>query len=296
MIACPQCSGLYSSTDSGCPVCHFSPQMVNGFPAWAADLCMAGGGFKAEYFGTLVRLEEGNFWFQSRNKLIEWALKKYFSGLESFLEVGCGTGFVLSSVSRAFPEAHLVGSEIFADGLALAASRLKTADFVQMDARRVPYVDEFDVVAAFDVIEHIEEDETVLENLHRAIKPGGGLLITVPQHSWLWSAADSYACHVRRYSAQDLHEKLGRAGFDIVRSTSFTSLLLPAMLISRRRAGSGEEFNPLAEFEINPVLNRLLKVVLDIERYLTRLGVNFAIGGSRLVVAKKKMPTTVGPV
>lgn len=288
MIACPHCSGLYPSERGGCPACGFIPERVNGFPAWAAELSRAGGGFKAEYFGQLVRIEEGNFWFQSRNALIIWALRKYFPSLESFLEVGCGTGFVLSGVSRAFPNADVVGSEIFSDGLAFAATRVNKARFVQMDARRVPYVDEFDTVAAFDVIEHIEEDEVVLANLHRAIKPGGGLLITVPQHQWLWSAADTYACHVRRYSAEELLEKLDRAGFDVIRTTSFMSLLLPAMLISRRDARSPDDFNPLAEFEISAILNGTLKAILSVERLLVRLGMNFPIGGSRLVIARKR--------
>ncbi|WP_416049426.1 class I SAM-dependent methyltransferase [Cupriavidus basilensis] len=287
MIACPQCNGLYPSEHQGCPACGFIPETVNGFPAWAAELSRAGGGFKAEYFGQLVRLEEGNFWFRSRNELIIWALRKYFPGLESFLEVGCGTGFVLSGVSRAFPDARVVGSEIFSDGLAFAAARVNRAQFLQMDARRIPYVDEFDLVAAFDVIEHIDEDEVVLENLCRAIRPGGGLLITVPQHQWLWSAADTYACHVRRYSAQDILEKLVRAGFEIIRTTSFMSLLLPAMLFSRQRAGSPEDFDPLAEFEISSTLNWTLKAILSLERQLIRLGVNYPVGGSRLVIARK---------
>jgi len=262
--------------------------MLRGIPAWAPEMAAAGGGFKAEYFAPLASMEGGNFWFRARNALVAWALSKYFPEPDSLLEVGCGTGYVLSGIARTCPDTRLVGSEIFIDGLSFAAERVKRASFVQMDARRIPYIEEFDVVAAFDVIEHIEEDELVLRNFWQALKPGGGVLLTVPQHQWLWSETDNYACHVRRYSASELHAKLERAGFDVVRSTSFTALLLPAMALSRRGGSGNKPFDPLAEFNIPDVLNRALGAVLTIERLLVRMGINFPIGGSRLVVAKKR--------
>lgn len=288
MIACPRCGTRYAASIAVCPGCSHRPDMLRGVLAWAPELAAAGGGFKAEYFAPLARLEEGNFWFQARNALVAWALRKYFPQSASLLEVGCGTGYVLSGIARTCPNAHLVGSEIFIDGLHFAAQRVKRASFVQMDARRIPYVDEFDVVAAFDVIEHIEEDELVLQNFFQALKPGGGVLLTVPQHQWLWSETDTYACHVRRYSARELHAKLERAGFDVVRSTSFMSLLLPALLLSRRGGVRDKAFDPLAEFNIPTVLNRALGCVLAIERQLVRMGINFPFGGSRLVLARKR--------
>ena len=138
------------------------------------------------------------------------------------------------------------------------------------------------------MLEHIEEDEMVLKNIHNALKSGGGLLITVPQHKWLWSPTDDYACHVRRYAADDLHSKLHEAGFKILRSTSFVSLLLPAMFISRRRSSESEDCDPLSEFQITPLVNRMLEVVLSVERVMIRFGVNFPVGGSRLIVAQRK--------
>jgi len=59
------------------------------------------------------------------------------------------------------------------------------------------------------------------------------MLVCVPQHAWLWSSVDQHACQVRRYSANDLHTKIEAAGFEITRSTSFVSQLLPATLVSR---------------------------------------------------------------
>jgi SAM-dependent methyltransferase len=251
-------------------------------------MALAGGGFKPEYFTDLAALEAGNFWFRARNALIVWALKKYFPRLGSFLEIGCGTGFVLAGVGAAFPGAALHGSEVFSAGLGFAARRVQRAVFMQMDGRSIPYEEEFDVLGAFDVIEHIVEDEVVLAQMRRALKPGGGLLLTVPQHPWLWSNADEYACHVRRYTARELHSKVEGAGFEILRSTSFVSLLLPAMLVSRRRAARSAAFDPVDEFRLGRGANHVLEAVLGVERMLIRAGISLPAGGSRLLVARRR--------
>lgn len=288
MIRCPNCVQVYSSSVSACPHCEFSPPEIQGIRAWASDLALAGGGFKAEYFSNLAPLEAEHFWFRARNALIVWALRKYFPNLRLFMEVGCGTGFVLSGVAAAFPTADLFGTEIFSAGLGFAAGRVKNAHFIQMDGRYIPYEDEFDVVGAFDVLEHISEDEIVLAKMCRATKPGGGVILTVPQHPLLWSEADEYACHVRRYTPSEIHSKVKKAGLEILRSTSFVSLLLPAMLVSRRGGRKGRRFDPGSEFRISPTMNHTLEAVLKLEQLLIRMGMSFPVGGSRLIVARRR--------
>lgn len=289
MKKCLACSVVFPSLDSCCPVCNWKAEMRSGLPAYAPALAQEGGGFKVSYFADLACVEEGNFWFRTRNRLIIWALGKYCPELQSFLEIGCGTGYVLSGIASAFPGIRLHGSEIFAAGLAFATARQPKIHFMQMDARHIPFIDEFDAVGAFDVLEHIEEDKQVLSQLRQALKPNGIMLITVPQHQWLWSPVDDYACHVRRYSAKLLHAKVKNAGFEILHSTSFVSSLLPAMWLSRfLQKRSNKEFDPMAEFRISPRLNQLLEIVMRAEIFLIRKGVNFPIGGSRLIVAIKK--------
>lgn len=248
-------------------------------------------GFKAHYFKELAELEAGNFWFSARNKLILWALHKYSPELQSFLEIGCGTGFVISAISKRFPEVRLAGSEYLEEGLVYARQRVPGAEFTQMDARRIPYESELDAIGAFDVLEHIEEDEAVLQQIYKALKPGGFVFITVPQHRWLWSAVDEYACHVRRYGANELHEKVCTAGFVIIRSTSFVSTLLPAMYLSRllQRNKTDVSMAAMAELRINPILNKIFEWLLNFELVLIRVGISLPVGGSRLLVACKPM-------
>lgn len=289
MKRCLACGNTYLSSMPTCSVCGVKPDIQGGFPAYAPDLAQEGGGFKTAYFADLASLEAGHFWFRARNRLIIWALGKYCPEFQSFLEIGCGTGYVLSGIANTFPRAKLHGSELFTAGLNFAAARLPTIELMQMDARHIPFIDEFDAIGVFDVLEHIKEDECVLFQMREALKPHGVMLLTVPQHAWLWSPVDNYACHVRRYSAKELHAKIEGANFEILRSTSFVSGLLPAMWISRlAQKSSAEEIDAMAEYKISPWLNRLLEIIMGVEIYMIRNGVNFPLGGSRLIIARRR--------
>jgi SAM-dependent methyltransferase len=290
MKRCLACGVVFPPERSCCPGCCTEPDKIDGFPAYAPELARGSVGFKANYFADLARLEAGNFWFQSRNQLITWALEKYCSHFCSFLEIGCGTGYVLSGIASEFPASKLYGSEIFVAGLAFAAARYPAADFMQMDARNIPFVNEFDAIGAFDVLEHIEEDDQVMTQVRAALKPEGVILLTIPQHPWLWSQIDEYACHVRRYTAKEIHEKIKKAGFQILRSTSFVTSLLPAMFVSRtmqKQTPVKDRMDATAELRIAPWLNYLFTKLLAAEIAMIRSGVNFPVGGSRLIVARK---------
>lgn len=289
MKACPRCQQEFVSLDWKCPACNFIPDYVSDIPVLAPDLAEGGAGFRPEIFEQLAVLEARNFWFCARNRLIVWALKSHFPTMRSYLEIGCGTGYVLSGVAQAYPAAKLVGTEVFSVGLPYAASRVRTAELLQMDARHIPYVNEFDVIGAFDVLEHIDEDEVVLNSMLRALRPGGGVAISVPQHPWLWSTADEHACHVRRYKVGELREKVYRAGFKLQFETSFVSLLLPAMLASRLTKQRGtEQGDPLSELRLPTMLNRVFGTVMNLEYRLITSGLRFGMGGSRLLIATKE--------
>jgi SAM-dependent methyltransferase len=245
-------------------------------------------------FAFLSRVELEHFWFVPRGRLITRLINRHFPQGQALLEIGCGTGTVLSTLAKKRSWTRVVGSELHPAGLRIARNRLgELAELVQMDARAIPAAGVFDVIGAFDVIEHIDDDEAVLSAMYRALRPGGGIAITVPQHPWLWSAVDEMACHVRRYRCGELEAKAKTAGFRILYSASYTSLLLPLMLISRisaRCSGSSKgaaRATVESEFVVPPIVNRLLRAMLEIEVSLTLSGLRFPFGGSRIVVAKK---------
>ena len=288
MKRCPGCTTEYDAVDWTCPTCRYEPEIREGIPILAPELEKEGAAFPSEAFAELAALEAGNFWFRARNELIAWALQRCFPGTQDYLEIGCGTGYVLARVAQELPKARLIGSEVFSSALSIAASRVASADFIQMDARRLPYTEAFDVVGAFDVLEHIQEDGDVLAEMFRVLRPGGGIIVTVPQHPWLWSAEDEYARHVRRYRRGELREKVSLAGFEVELETSFVTLLLPAMFASRAsRRNSDRKAHALTELRLHPVIDRTLEGIMNLERRLIRIGLSFPLGGSLLLVARK---------
>ncbi len=242
--------------------------------------------YDAGTFAELAAVEATHWWFRSRNRLIIWVLRGCRTTFGRLLEIGCGTGYVLSGVAAAFPQAELHASEYFEEGLRFARERVPYARLRQLDATTMEDVDRYDVILACDVLEHIGADELVLRNIARALRPGGVVLITVPQHAWLWSPIDAQARHVRRYSRVDLLAKLDRAGLRPVLVTSFVTLLLPLMSVARltRRRGP---VDAMAEFRTPRWLNAALEGVMTLERGLIRAGLRMPAGGSLLVLGEK---------
>jgi hypothetical protein len=136
----------------------------------------------------------------------------------------------------------------------------------------------------------VDEDDEVLAQMHQAVRPGGGILVSVPQHPWLWSAVDEYSLHRRRYTAAQLVERVEGAGFEVARKTSFVSLLLPAVAFSRWR-GRGQdasEVDPTGEFQLPGAVERAFGAAMTAERSLIRSGVSFPAGSSLLLAAHRR--------
>lgn len=174
MKICLQCHHHFNQTNWNCPACGYIPPYVEEYLTFAPELAAKSEGFEVEFFPQLAKLEAKNFWFKSRNRLIIYAIKQYFPQAHTFLEIGCGTGFVLQGIEKNLPHLTCSGSEIFTAGLNFATERLCKTTLFQMDARQIPFAEEFDIIGAFDVLEHIEQDEEVLKQMYCATQNGGG--------------------------------------------------------------------------------------------------------------------------
>ena len=285
MRRCLRCSLVFEDARWACDRCGFGPAQRRGYLSFADE--RGDDGFEGEFFEGLAELEPGFWWFEARNELIVWALRKWFPGMRSFLEVGCGTGFVVARLAREFSQVRFAASELFADAMEYVGRRVPTAELYQFDARDIPFRDEFDVIGAFDVVEHISEDASVLAEMRRALRPGGGLLLTVPQHPFLWGPSDDVAHHKRRYTRAVLRSRLEEAGYRVLAFRSFVALLMPLQLISRSAARHSRNPDPRAEFRIAPVLNRALAAAMAVERAAIAAGVDSPFGGSLLAVAQR---------
>lgn len=270
-------------------------KIINNIKCYAPDLANINSDYPVDVFKLLYKVEDTNFWFVSRNKIIQYLFKKYLNKKDSqVLEIGCGTGYVLKGLQNAFPDFQLTGSEIHLEGIKFAKERLPNATFIQLDATNMPFENSYDAIGSFDVLEHIEEDEKVIHEVFKALKPNGLFFVTVPQHQWMWSINDDIAYHKRRYSRKELNQKLLKSGFEIVYISSFVFMLFPFMYVSRffkqkKTDIITEEIilKEMNELELNPMINFIFGLFMKIDEMFIKLGISLPFGGSLIAVAKK---------
>ena len=188
-----------------CATCGYVVAVVDDIPQYAPTMASSTISFDPAAFAQLAAREDGHFWFEPRNRLLVGLAGRFFPEARCYLEIGCGTGTVLAAVAASREWSRLAGAEMQPAGLTYARRRLgDRAEFVQLDARKIPVRAAFDLVGAFDVLEHIAEDGAVMREVYSALVPGGGFLVAVPQHPALWSRADDIGRHVRRYCRGEL--------------------------------------------------------------------------------------------
>jgi SAM-dependent methyltransferase len=105
---------------------------------------------------------------------------------------------------------------------AIAKLRGRGAQVVIGKVTRLPFADSsFDLVCAFDIIEHVEDDDGALSEVSRTAKAGGFVLMSVPLHAALWTSFDDFVGHKRRYDPPQLMSKLARHHLTVERSAVF---------------------------------------------------------------------------
>jgi SAM-dependent methyltransferase len=262
-------------------------EYIDGIKCFDVEQAEENAHYPEDAFEKIYEIEDSHFWFQTRNQCIEYLVNQFgeIHKPHTFLEIGCGTGSVLKHLKNN-TNLTLSGAEIYLTALRYARKRLPNVNFFQANVLNLPFEAAYDYVAMFDVLEHIEEDILAMKNVNKTLLPGGIFFISVPQYSFMWSAADDEALHKRRYSKQELREKLETSGFKILYCGSYMFTLFPVMYLSRmlgkKRAGN------YTELAISPVLNQLFKIISKIDIWLIRGGIKLPWGGSILCVAKKK--------
>ena len=121
--------------------------------------------------------------------------------------------------------------DLFPDGLV-------PGEGVCGSAEALPFADgAFDVVAAFDVVEHCEDDALAVSELARVLAPGGRMLLSVPAYQWAWSDHDVRAGHHRRYTRPQARAAGRGRGAAVARSTYAFGAVFPLFVAERARAG-----------------------------------------------------------
>jgi 2-polyprenyl-3-methyl-5-hydroxy-6-metoxy-1,4-benzoquinol methylase len=268
--------------------------VVDGIKCFSPEVASSYADYPDAGFDLTNKSGEASFWVRSRNRLFKKIVYDQMNptGKTKLLEIGCATGnFIQKIVEK--KNLEITGSEIYLKGLLYAKKNLPDVNFIQFDVTRGEIGKMFDVIVSFDVLEHIEDDVTAISNINKMLHKGGRLIVTVPQHMFLWSQLDEIVKHKRRYSRRELVTKLQDNGFDISYATSFLFILFPLMLISRlfdkshKQSQSGEV---ALEKRVNfsRPLNWIFDQFMRIDEALIRLGITLPFGGTLVVVARKR--------
>jgi SAM-dependent methyltransferase len=247
----------------------------------------------------LARIENDHFWFRTRNRVIRTLteqITRNWPGGYRVLEVGCGTGNVLRALKDACPHGLVVGMDLHLEGLVYARDRT-SCPLVQGDVEQPGFGAPFDLIGAFDVVEHLSDDLRAFRSLYAMLKPSGILLLTVPAHQSLWSYFDEVSHHCRRYEPDDLRRALNQAGFEIEFLSQFMASIYPLLWMVRRirslrrtpNSNSAEVDRSLSlkELRIVPVINELLTFILMQEARLIKSRFVLPFGSSLIVAARR---------
>ena len=268
--------------------------LVDGIKCYSPEVASAYTDYPDSGFDLTDENAESSFWVSSRNRLFKSIVQRHLlpTGKTKFLEIGCGTGDFIQQIAKN-DSLEITGSEIYLKGLVYAKKNLPSVEFVQFDVTQGKIGEQFHIITAFDVIEHIENDDAALCNISQMLEKDGALIISVPQHMFLWSKLDEIVKHKRRYSRRELVTKLKANDFDITFATSFLFILFPLMLLSRLfdKGGDQSQSDERAlekRVKFSGVLNTIFDFFMRIDEGLIKLGASLPFGGTLVVVARKR--------
>jgi SAM-dependent methyltransferase len=212
------------------------------------------------------------------------------------VEIGCSSGFLLREMMARLPANIFIGADYTRGTLEALGRRLRSIPLVQFDLTRCPLPDAFaDIVVMLNVLEHIEDDEAAIGEVHRIVKSGGWVIIEVPAASSLFGVYDRVLMHRRRYDMAPLLARLRKAGFHIERNSHLGFLLYPLFYLSKRlnqlrhparSAGAGEQALVSRMIARTRKSSRLLGFVMACERAIGRR-VSLPFGIRCLVTCRK---------
>src|SRR2546423_4292966 len=243
---------------------------------------------KPEEHDIMRAVEDHYWWYQAlRKHVVEWIepLTENFS----LLDAGCGSGGMLTALRRKFPGAELTGIDESEHAIELCRERQTRARLLRAGVHQLSFPGEaFDFVVSLDVwLNSGVDDALAAHETHRALKPGGKLILNLAAFEFLRGAHDEAVGAVRRYTRPQVRALLEGANFFVERLTYWNFTLTPPIAIvrwlSRRRLAREEarsDFRPLPSF-VNTALKNVAALELSASRHLS-----LPFGTSVLAVAR----------
>lgn len=242
---------------------------------------------EADAYVGMSAAEDRHWWFRGRRAVLGALIRRL--GLPEgarILELGSGTGGNFAMLAR-----HGAVTAVEMNAWARETSLRKGTAVRDVRAGFLPDGLDlggatFDLVCAFDVLEHVDPDEASLRSIRDCIAPGGLAVITVPAFAWLWGAHDERLHHKRRYGKAELRGKILNAGLKIEILTYYNVLLFPAAVAARVYDRVARPSRSTGDEALPRLPNEILAFLFGLERHLIGL-MNFPVGLSLLAVVRR---------
>lgn len=241
----------------------------------------------ASNHGGSASIEQPDYWwYRARTQLLRTVLEEFVGEPRRLLDVGSADG---PSVGWLHGHGKHVALDLDPRGLGPGG--------VCGSALALPFADgSFDVVGAFDVVEHCDPEHVALAELARVLAPGGRLLVSVPAYQWAWSDFDDQNGHHRRYTRERATRAVEAAGLEVQRATYAFSSVFPFFAAERllrrakdrvrRRGGRTAPADVVSLPQVSPLIDRMLTGLTRLDnRLLAKRDLPF---GSSVVVAASK--------
>lgn len=215
----------------------------------------------------MAELDDRHWWYRARRGILAELIRREvpLPAKARILEIGCGTGHNLEMLRR-FGRVDALELDDEARGIAekRLGRKVMSAPLPELAGVKDRH---YDLIGAFDVIEHIEDDAAAVASITTKLKKGGRFVMTVPAHQWMWSAHDVVNHHKRRYSKRALRQLIESSPLKLEKIGYFNSLLFPVALAERfasKLRGKDD-----ADVKLPPApLNAALEQVFGAERHL----------------------------
>ena len=239
---------------------------------------------QTEEYAKMREAEDRYWWFVSRRRLALTMLKRFADAPQRIIDVGSGTGAVLTELQK----------QGWAGGLDFSPLAMKFCrdrglpNLMVGNAEQIPVRGEtLDAVVSLDTLEHVPDDESAMSEIARTLKPGGVLILNVPAFKWLWGPHDVALMHQRRYTKSQVRSLIERHGLKVEKLSYSVFLLFPVVVLLRF----------LDKFRWGPAKVSLPKVSGGFNAFLVKLqdmearwimGGSLPWGSSVVAVARKE--------
>lgn len=239
-----------------------------------------------DYYIRMAELQDRHWWYEGRRQILATLIKKLELPPDAqVLEAGCGPGANLTMLEK-FGRVSAFEPGDFALRRARQAGASEVREGHLPDG--IPFSGPFDLVCAFDVIEHIDNDLASVRALCGVTKQNGYAVFTVPAFQFLWSAHDDINHHKRRYNKKNFAEILRRGGYEIEMISYYNFWLFPlAVAVRMVKKVMGRDNEDDVKMPKSAAMNDTLRTVFAMERF-TLPHVAFPFGLSLVAVCRKR--------